>query len=87
MALINPVILEIAGTQCEEEGCLSLPGRTGYVNRPTYMVVSFQDETGAYYEMEADEFLARVLSHELDHLEGVLYIDKIVDMPKKELEA
>jgi len=87
IAFINPVMLEVSGTQCEEEGCLSLPGRTGYVNRPTHMVVSFQDERGEFYELEADEFLARVLSHELDHLEGILYIDKMVDMPKKENEA
>ncbi len=85
MALINPEIIEQSGEEIREEGCLSLPGRQGLVARPYKVKVVFNDVTGERYEMEGEEMLARVLCHETDHLEGVLYIDKLV--PELEEEA
>ncbi|MDK2867797.1 MAG: peptide deformylase [Clostridiales bacterium] len=85
MALINPEIIETSGNQCEEEGCLSLPGQRGFVNRPYEIKVRFQDAQGDHYEIEGEELLARVLSHEIDHLNGILYIDKVVDVEKEAL--
>jgi len=76
MALINPEIIEMHGEQIQEEGCLSLPGRHGIVKRPESVKVKFQDETGDTYIIEGEELLARVLCHEIDHLNGILYIDK-----------
>jgi len=76
MALVNPEIVEMQGEQVEEEGCLSLPGRRGIVKRPESVKVKFQDEEGNAYIIEGEELLARVLCHEIDHLNGILYIDK-----------
>ncbi len=76
MALINPRFLEQNGLQMEEEGCLSLPGRHGVVKRPLSVTVQFEDVDGESYEISGEELLARVLCHEIDHLDGVLYIDK-----------
>jgi len=76
MALINPRFIEQNGLQIEEEGCLSLPGKHGMVKRPLTVTVQFEDLEGETYEIEGDELLARVLCHEIDHLDGILYIDK-----------
>lgn len=76
MALINPRFLEQNGLQMEEEGCLSLPGRHGVVKRPLSVTVQFEDVDGESYEISGEELLARVLCHEIDHLDGILYIDK-----------
>jgi len=76
MALINPEIVEMKGEQIGEEGCLSLPGRRGTVKRPESVKVKFQDEKGNTYMIEGEELLSRVLCHEIDHLNGILYIDK-----------
>ena len=73
--MINPVIVEKAGSQTGREGCLSLPGRQGIVTRPDYVKVAFQDRHGEHYEMEAEGFMARAVCHELDHLDGRVYID------------
>ena len=73
--LINPVILERGGSQCGREGCLSLPGRQGIVTRPNWVKVQAQDRKGNTYEFEAEGFLARAVCHELDHLDGRVYID------------
>jgi peptide deformylase len=62
----------------EEEGCLSLPGRHGIVKRPLSVTVQFEDVDGDSYEITGEELLARVLCHEIDHLDGILYIDKQV---------
>ena len=75
MELINPVILERGGSQCGREGCLSLPGRQGIVTRPNWVKVQAQDRKGNIYEFEAEGFLARAVCHELDHLDGRVYID------------
>lgn len=73
--LINPVIVEQSGSQCGREGCLSLPGRQGIVTRPNYVKVQAQDRRGKPIELEAEGFFARAVCHELDHLEGRVYID------------
>ncbi|HEX7480766.1 MAG TPA: peptide deformylase [Polyangiales bacterium] len=64
------------------EGCLSVPGLRGYVERPSKIEVNFLDERGKPKTMLAEGFLATVFQHELDHLDGVLYVDKIVDKTK-----
>ncbi|OJV64739.1 MAG: peptide deformylase [Clostridiales bacterium 38-18] len=83
MALINPRIVDQSGIQMEEEGCLSLPGRHGIVKRPLSVTVQFEDVDGESYEIVGEELLARVLCHEIDHLDGVLYIDKQIVVEEK----
>ncbi|HAS72578.1 MAG TPA: peptide deformylase [Clostridiales bacterium UBA8960] len=83
MALINPRFINQCGSQMEEEGCLSLPGRHGIVERPLAVTVQFEDVSGETYEIEGEELLARVLCHEIDHLDGILYIDKVVEDTEK----
>lgn len=83
MALINPRIIDQNGLQMEEEGCLSLPGRHGVVKRPLTVTVQFEDLDGESYEITGDELLARVLCHEIDHLDGILYIDKQIVLEEK----
>ncbi len=73
--LVNPEIIEMEGSQTGREGCLSLPGRQGVVCRPMKVKVRFQDRNGEAYEMETEGFEARAVCHELDHLDGRLYID------------
>jgi peptide deformylase len=75
LELINPEIIERDGTQTGREGCLSLPGRQGVVTRPMKVKVRFQDRAGDEYELETEGFEARAVCHELDHLDGKLYID------------
>ena len=73
---INPEIIERSEeTQCGREGCLSLPGRQGIVTRPRRVKVRAQDRHGRFFELEGEDLMARALCHELDHLDGVLYID------------
>ena len=73
--MINPEILETEGEQDGPEGCLSVPGRRGMVKRPMIVRCRFQDRHGEWYEIEADELLARCIMHETDHLNGQLYVD------------
>lgn len=73
--LVNPEIIERDGEQIGPEGCLSLPGRAGVVQRPMKVVVKAQNAKGEPITVEAEGFLARALCHEIDHLNGVLYID------------
>lgn len=73
--LINPVIISREGSQCGREGCLSLPGRQGIVTRPNKVTVRALDRKGNEFEMEAEGFMARAVCHELDHLDGTVYID------------
>lgn len=75
--MVNPVIVEREGEQSGPEGCLSVPGRSGIVTRPNIVTVKYQDENGEPVTLRADEFFARAVCHELDHLDGVLYIDKM----------
>ncbi len=75
--LVNPEILEQEGEQKGEEGCLSIPGFTALVERPQRIRIAGQDPRGNRIEMEAEDLLARALCHELDHLDGILYLDRI----------
>ena len=72
---INPEIIAAEGTQEDVEGCLSVPGRRGMVKRPMKVRAKFQDRNGEWYEIEAEELLARCIMHETDHLDGKLYVD------------
>lgn len=85
-ALINPKIVFADGLEVDVEGCLSVPGVYGEVERYAQIRVHAQDLKGERLEIEASEFLARVLQHELDHLQGVLFVDKVIRyIPKEEL--
>ena len=75
--LINPVIVETSGEQTGQEGCLSVPGKSGQVTRPNYVKVLACDENMEQFEIEGTELLARALCHEIDHLEGHLYVEKV----------
>ena len=75
--LINPVIIETSGEQTGNEGCLSLPGKTGVVTRPNYVKVRAYDEEMKPFEIEGTEPLARAFCHEIDHLDGHLYVEKV----------
>ena len=74
--LINPRILERSGEQTGKEGCLSVPGKHGIVTRPDYVKILAYNEEMEPYEMEGTELLARALCHELDHLDGILYVTR-----------
>ena len=77
LVLINPEIIEREGKQLEEEGCLSLPEIREKVSRAAKVTVRAQDEHGDWYDYDGEELLARAFQHELDHLDGVLFIDRI----------
>ncbi len=74
---INPVITEADGEQEGSEGCLSVPGKAGIVKRPNHVKVSAYDINLKPFELEAEEFFARAICHELDHLDGHLYVEKV----------
>lgn len=74
---INPRIVESSGEQTGQEGCLSVPGKSGQVTRPNYVKVAALDVNMKPFELEGTELLARAICHELDHLEGQLYVDKV----------
>ena len=78
--LINPEIIETSGSQNDAEGCLSFPGEFGMVERLNYVKVRAQDRNGEWYEMEGEELLARAFCHEIDHLDGVLFVTKVSRM-------
>lgn len=75
--LINPRIVETSGEQTGQEGCLSLPGKSGIVTRPNYVKAVALDKNMKPYELEGTELLARAICHETDHLDGKLYVDKV----------
>ncbi|MEO6804111.1 MAG: peptide deformylase [Granulicella sp.] len=77
IVLINPEILDREGKQVEEEGCLSLPDIREKVSRASWVKVKAQDATGKWIEVEGEELLARALQHEIDHLDGILFIDHL----------
>ena len=77
--LINPVIEKASGRQSGVEGCLSCPGRSGTVVRPKKLTVRYNDRTGKEQVIKVDGFTAVAFCHEIDHLDGVLFIDKVVD--------
>ncbi len=78
--LINPKIIAMSGEQEGQEGCLSLPGEWGTVKRPMHVTVRALNRQGEEFEVTGHELLARAFCHELDHLDGKLYIDKATDM-------
>ena len=75
--MINPKIIETSGEQTGDEGCLSIPGKAGQVTRPNYVKARFLGEDMEEYEIEGEELLARCICHELDHLDGHLYVEKV----------
>lgn len=77
LLLINPRIVEESGEQEGNEACLSVPGKTGSVIRPNYVKVIAQDEELNEFEIEGEELLARALCHEIEHLDGHLYVEKV----------
>ena len=81
--LINPKIIAKAGEQQEQEGCLSIPGRWGITKRPKHVTVRALNRRGETYEISGSDLLARALCHEIDHLDGHLFIDKMI----KEVES
>ena len=75
--LINPKIVESSGEQTGQEGCLSLPGKSGVVTRPNYVKAVALDVNMKPIELEGTELLARAICHELDHLDGHMYVEKV----------
>ena len=76
--MINPKILETSGEQSGPEGCLSIPGKSGIVSRPNYVKATALDVNMRPFEIEGEELLARAICHELDHLDGHLYVEKVI---------
>lgn len=74
--LVNPVILSQKGEQIGPEGCLSVKGRQGTVKRPQKVKLEYRDRNGKKHKLTAEGFFARAVCHELDHLDGILYIDR-----------
>ncbi len=77
LEMINPVVLETRGEAEDIEGCLSFPDLFGMVKRPTYVKIEAADREGRIYELEAEDFEARCILHEIDHLDGVLFDSKM----------
>ncbi|MCI6121271.1 MAG: peptide deformylase [Lachnospiraceae bacterium] len=77
LVLINPEILETSGEQTGEEGCLSVPGKSGVVTRPDHVKVKALNEDMEEIELEGEGLLARAFCHEIDHLSGKLYVDMV----------
>lgn len=79
--LVNPKIISYSGKQGGNEGCLSFPGKSGYVERPKCVVVQAYDRKGQLMEYRGEDLFARAVFHELDHLEGVVYLSKVTEPP------
>ena len=75
LELVNPELVETDGEQTGPEGCLSVPGKYGLVTRPNYAKVKAQDRYGEWFEVEAEELIARCFCHEIDHLDGIVYTE------------
>ncbi|MEK3935132.1 peptide deformylase [Sporosarcina sp. FSL W7-1349] len=76
--MVNPVVTAIGGSEIEVEGCLSFPGLYGEVERPFFVRVEAQERDGSLYEIEAEDYEARAILHEIDHLNGILFDSKII---------
>lgn len=85
LEFINPEILEREGSTFYLEGCLSCPGKNGYVERPECIRVRAQNRNGEWFELEAEGLLAICICHEYDHLDGILFIDKVVELTEEQL--
>lgn len=77
LELINPEIIETSGEQIDDEGCLSVAGEAGVVKRPYKVKIRAYNREGQLFEMVGEELLARAFCHEIDHLDGILFVDKI----------
>ncbi len=77
IVMINPTIILAEGEQTGSEGCLSVPGKAGQVTRPNHVIARFYDEEMNECEVEGTELLARAICHELDHLDGHMYLEKV----------
>ena len=84
--LINPEIIASEGANVDAEGCLSIPGRRCTVERPDKVTVRAMDRKGREFEFTAEGFFARAVCHELDHLDGILYIDRMIEDVTEELQ-
>jgi peptide deformylase len=84
IVLVNPEITHAEGEKREEEGCLSIPGFRGYVVRPQFVTVKAQDLKGEWFELRGEDYLARALCHEIDHLNGILFLQHL-SMLKRDL--
>ena len=82
MVLINPEVMRRTGERVVDEGCLSIPGYIGQVKRAESVRVKGRDQNGKEIRIKADELLAQALEHEIDHINGVLYIDRLESMDK-----
>lgn len=80
--LINPIIVYEGGKNIDEEGCLSIPGRNGAVERPEKVIVRAMNRNGEAFEVTGTGLLARAFCHEVDHLNGILFIDKVIPQEK-----
>ena len=88
LELVNPEIIEREGTQTGREGCLSVPGRQAVVTRPMRVKARYQNRKGEWMEIETEGFEARAICHELDHLDGTLYIDVMDrELTEEEIEG
>ena len=77
--LINPEIISVYGSEVADEGCLSVPGKYGKVERPTEVTVRATDRDGNEYEITGEGLLARALCHEIDHFDGIVFVDKVIE--------
>jgi len=84
--LINPEIILTEDNQQEEEGCLSFPGIYGVTNRPARIIVRAQNLNNEIYEIEGKELLARALSHEIDHLDGILFLERMSPTTRRQIK-
>lgn len=76
--MINPRVINTSGEQTGPEGCLSFPDLFGEVTRPNYVRIEAYDRKGRKYSLEAEDFLARAIQHEIDHLDGILFTTKVI---------
>lgn len=81
--LINPEIIEQSGTQYDSEGCLSVPGIFGMVERPMYVTVRAQDRDGKWFKIKGEALLARAMCHEAEHLDGILFREHVKEYCKQ----
>ena len=77
--LINPEIISTSGSKIDTEGCLSVPGVYGKVERPTEVKVKAQDRNGEWFELSGTDLLARAMCHEVEHLDGKLFLDRVIE--------
>ncbi len=82
LVIINPELISMEGSVVEEEGCLSIPDYAEKIKRAARVKVRAQDRTGKQFELEAEGLLAKALQHEIDHLNGLLFIDKLSTLKK-----